>query len=131
MKVLIPFIISLLLISCTITPKVSDDTDNKRCDLATKKLELKLNTNQSMKCNSKDLAACLGLNIVSTTVTGLISGSVVLVGNTVHWIEKQGKCNDSFINTYVTKRNKPLLENNGTPLELQSAKNEKQVPSKE
>ena len=46
-------------------------------------------------------------------ITGIISSSIVIAGNTVHWIEKQGKCDDSLLNTYIIKHNKPLLDNNG------------------
>jgi len=31
----------------------------------------------------------------SFVISGVVSGSVVVVGNTIHWIERQGKCDDS------------------------------------
>ncbi|MBE9562528.1 MAG: hypothetical protein IMF12_06670, partial [Proteobacteria bacterium] len=44
----------------------------------------------------------LGLLAISVTSI-IVSGSIVVVGNTVHWIEKQGMCRDSTIHTVVTK----------------------------
>ena len=37
--------------------------------------------------------------IVSTVSLGwtVIAGSVVVVGKTVHWLEKQGSCEDSLV----------------------------------
>ena len=36
-----------------------------------------------------------GIITVSTS-TLIVSGSVVVVGNTVHWLEQQGSCDDSI-----------------------------------
>jgi hypothetical protein len=43
-------------------------------------------------CSGKDCGYLLaGLGIVAAA-SAVISGSVVVVGNTVYWLEKQGRC---------------------------------------
>jgi hypothetical protein len=37
----------------------------------------------------------VAIPVGSFVITGSVSGSVVVVGNTIHWIERQGKCDDS------------------------------------
>ncbi|RKZ91879.1 MAG: hypothetical protein DRR19_05970 [Candidatus Parabeggiatoa sp. nov. 1] len=111
-------LISFILTSCAITPKMATDIDDKRCNLITKKLELEMSEPLSLNCSLNEIVLCLGIGALFTATTGIISGSIVLVGNTIHWLEKPGKCNDSFINTYVTKHNQFLLEQNGQLVEL-------------
>ena len=43
------------------------------------------------------LACLLVYGIVIPAGTFVVSGSVVLLGNTVHWLEYQGTCEDSLI----------------------------------
>lgn len=56
---------------------------------------------------------CLALAVVYTATTGVVSGSIVLVGNAVHWLEKVGKCDDSFLNQQIFNHNQPLLDQDG------------------
>ncbi|WP_283788151.1 hypothetical protein QNI23_002830 [Bermanella sp. WJH001] len=50
---------------------------------------------------------------LSASVTIVVSGSVVIVGNTVHFLEKQGSCDDSFLNQQVLSYITPLLSEGG------------------
>jgi hypothetical protein len=68
--------------------------------------------------------ACIGIGGVMLATTGIISGSIVLAGNTIHWLEKQGKCDDGLVTTYVEDHNKPLLENNGKLIQSDSSETE-------
>ncbi len=86
--------------------------ENKpKCQLVTKKLELELSDEGttvvdgimgSVHCSSPECLLTLALSALLVPVTSIIvSGSIVIVGNTVHWIEKQGKCEDSITQTAI------------------------------
>jgi hypothetical protein len=113
MKKITLIILSLILTSCaTILPKITTDLDNNRCHLVTKKLTLDAIAHPMLGDHCHDTDECLfilGVSALYTITTSVISGSIVLVGNTVHWLEKQGKCDDSFINKYMNKHNRRLL----------------------
>ena len=120
MKIIAIIAIAFLLSSCAVVPKLAQDTDDSRCDLLTRKMELDM-VGGNANCSSNDARGtlvCLGIAGVVVATTAIISGSIVLAGNTVHWLEKQGQCDDSFVNTYLVKRNQPLLENDGELIEL-------------
>jgi len=116
MKPITFFVILYFLSSCAVVPKFTADADNSRCNLATKKMSLEVVGAKGGNCASgggKGAAVVCLTTAGIFAITGIISGSIVIAGNTVHWIEKQGKCEDSFLNTYVMKHNKPLLDNDG------------------
>lgn len=116
MKPVTFFVILYFLSSCAVVPKFTDDADNSRCNLATKKMSLDVVGAKGGNCASGggEGAAIVCLTAAGIfAITGIISGSIVIAGNTVHWIEKQGKCEDSFMNTYVTRHNQSLLDNDG------------------
>ena len=43
----------------------------------------------------------------------MIAGSVVVVGNTVHWLEKQGSCEDSLVKSSINKLYSSTLDLGG------------------
>jgi len=97
------FIISLLTISllssCVFVPKESEKqkyADN--CHMYTKQLTLSAQEIKGHLCTSDDSAeACLMVYGVILPVSSfVISGSIVLIGNTLHWLEYQGPCNDGL-----------------------------------
>lgn len=92
MKILFIIILTTVLTSCAYVPKVIHDPDNRRCDLDTKKRTLKLNAQGVY--NFHNCPDCLIAAGIYSTATAIISGSIVLIGNTVHWLEKQAKCDD-------------------------------------
>ena len=116
MKIITLITIIFLLPGCAVVPKLAQDADDSRCNLLTRKMELDTIGNGNVNCSINDGRAaliCIGFVGTIAAATTIISGSIVLAGNTVHWVEKQGKCDDSFINTYLVQHNQPLLENNG------------------
>lgn len=87
------------------------------CQLATRQFELTLSgqgsqaltymalegmLDSSNGCHSPECLLIVPLGIFAVSATSLIvSGSIVVVGNTIHWIEKQGKCQNSLTQTLV------------------------------
>ena len=101
-------VISLLtLFSCVYIPAKSEDQSN--CILHTKKLELKVkNIDGALNCSGE---SCLPVLAVVSTVslsTFIVSGSIVFVGNSFHWLEKEGTCDDGFIKIKIDEFNQFL-----------------------
>ena len=89
-------------------------TERKQeCHLVTKKLDLVLSKkgsgalmgillNPSLNCQTPECLLIFPLSAIAVSVTSLIvSGSIVVVGNTIHWIEKEGRCENSTIQTLL------------------------------
>lgn len=87
---IIPLIIFLT--SCTFVPKVVHDPDNRKCKLSTNQRTLEVTMEGAKFIH--DCPDCFLLASLYSTATAIISGSVVIIGNTIHWIEKQTKCSD-------------------------------------
>jgi len=83
------------------------------CQLVTKKLELVLSKegsgvlmamllSPSHNCNTPECLLIFPLGAIAISVTSMIvSGSIVVAGNTIHWIEKEGRCENSTIQTLL------------------------------
>jgi hypothetical protein len=100
---LLRFIISLstivLLTSCVFVPEESEKqkyADN--CNMFTKQLTLSVQEIKGNICNAEDSAeACLMVyGIILPVGSFVISGSIVLIGNTLHWLEYQGPCREGL-----------------------------------
>ena len=100
---LLRFILSLstiaLLTSCVFVPEESEKqkyADN--CHMFTKQLTLSAQEIKGHICNADDSAeACLMVyGIILPVGTFVISGSIVLIGNTLHWLEYQGPCSEGL-----------------------------------
>lgn len=116
-KITITFLILTLLQACVAYPRTTPDRDNKRCELITKKLRLATEKDAYKVAGRIDPFSAIVSAGLIYGVTVVVSGSVVLVGNTVHFLEKQGQCDDSFLNTQLLDHIKPLLEQGGTVIE--------------
>ena len=66
---------------------------NENCELITKKMTIENRGEFPQGCNDECLLIALGV----ATTSYIVSGSIAVVGHTVHWIEKQGRCEDSYI----------------------------------
>lgn len=111
--------ISILLVlstlqACVAYPEKVFHKDDERCQLKSRYYDFRVNKNGlKMLTRTNDPASALFFSGVVFSVTAVVSGSIVLIGNTVHFLEKQGKCEDSFLNQEILKHNKPLLEKEG------------------
>jgi len=124
MKSVLLIIISSILTSCAVVPKATHDADDARCNLITRKMELDTTGTGNVNCAGNDGRAvliCLGFVGTVAAASAIVSGSIVLAGNTVHWVEKQGRCDDSFLNTYIMKYNKSVPEKNNTQIKTEDS----------
>ena len=109
MKIILFFIVNFFIVNGCLYAPVIKKTESETCQLYTKKLELKnigdVN-NYPQGCTDKCVLLTLGI----TSVSFLVSGTVVIIGNTIHWIEKEGTCKDSFVRKKVINLVKNLYK---------------------
>lgn len=94
-KSLLIFSVSFVLTSCAFTPTASEHQPYYvDCGLLTKKLTLKSTELNSVdNCNDDDkFGQCLVKMGLIVPVSYIVSGSIVLVGNTIHWSEYKLSC---------------------------------------
>ena len=85
-------LISLLVQSCVVyTPSVAKKgSDSASCEVITRKLELKPTVfGGHIQCDSIE---CLTVPLAAATASFIVSGSIVVVNNTLHWAEYKGRC---------------------------------------
>ncbi|MBF0349598.1 MAG: hypothetical protein HQM11_01115 [SAR324 cluster bacterium] len=92
------------------------ESDDQKCRLVTRKMTLDLadRTNSDLavrasgeamtrsmsQCDKPECMLIIPLSMLAIPIGSLIvSGSIVAVGNTVHWIEQQGRCDESEVQT--------------------------------
>ena len=95
--------------------RIVESTKKEKCNLLTKELKVTFSEKISAKfvreiSNTKEGIALL---IVLPPVSLIVSGSISVVGNTIHWIEKQGKCEDSRVQEFLRTVNQSTLSVGG------------------
>lgn len=99
----LPFFLFVMLTACAFYPKVSERQEYaQQCELLTRKLELESQQlDMSGSCAGLDgeagLVCLAALGVVIPAGTILVSGSITLAGNTLHWLEYQGRCPSSSL----------------------------------
>ncbi len=99
----------LILSSCSVVAEREEVKSYSNCEIS----------NPSWKIKTEDLAksdackhahpACLPvLGIFVPAMTTIVSGSIYVVGNSIHWLEYQGKCDADTIEVEIKKREKDL-----------------------
>ena len=102
-------IMLVLLLSGCFSPMLLETQPD--CKLITKELKLTLSEEGTQallggmieglldpldSCHSPECFLLVPLGLLAISVTSIIvSGSIVVVGNTVHWIEREGRCYNS------------------------------------
>ncbi len=115
MKIINLVLILCFLPACAFYPTTTNNNQGSSdCDLYFKQLTLDV-ASSKIQCHGggNSAAACIVVAGVVAGGTAVVSGSIVLVGNTLHWLEKQGKCEDGFLHSKVLDHNKPLLDEEG------------------
>ncbi len=102
------FLIAFLIQGCIALPKTVPKEDQE-CLLLTKSLTIDYYTSPDMideavdemlnaltsDCHEPECLLLFAPIIAITAGSFVISGSIVVAGNTIHWIEEQGRCDDS------------------------------------
>lgn len=104
----LPLGLVFLISACAFYPQVSEQQEYaSQCELLTRWLELdseKLDVLDS--CSGIDgeagLVCLAAIGIVVPTTTLLVSGSITVAGNTLHWLEYQGRCAESSLHKHLT-----------------------------
>lgn len=101
------------LAGCAVPKTAKYQEAHKACDLVTKELELDIQLPNGpgpiLPCE-KDNCEARAMGYVSAGALALaVSGSVVLVGNTPHWLEKEGSCDDSTSHSLVNHFTEELV----------------------
>ena len=115
----------LIIGSCLVIPK-TEHSSVSNCELITKRWTLEFHridsNNECYGCDDfvRGVIECGGeveecVAILATVSIGwtVIAGSVVVVGNTVHWLEKQGSCEDSLVKSSINKLYSSTLDLGG------------------
>ena len=81
---------ALFLTGCVVYPRNIEYYDGD-CDIVAKKmiLESSAGSGAVVNCSNRE---CLAVVLGVTAASLIVAGSIVIVGNTVHWLEKQGRC---------------------------------------
>lgn len=98
-RTLISICLVVLLSGCAFSPKVSEEQPlYASCPTITKQLTLELEPYDGRICGSGfSIEECLMGVVLLPTVTFVVSGSAVLVGNTLHWLEYETRCAEGFV----------------------------------
>ena len=123
--VVLALFLSLTIGSCLVIPKM-ENTSLDNCELITKRWTLEFHridsNNECYGCDDfvRGVIECGGeveecVAILATVSLGwtVIAGSVVVVGNTAHWLEKQGTCEDSLVKSSINKLYSSTLDLGG------------------
>jgi len=111
--------ILILILLCSLTAcftvKSVEKKDEESCELVTKELEMDFNKDVSngMISGKTDPRAMLPLLVVVPPLSFIVSGSVSVVGNAIHWIEKKGRCNDTEVQSFAEKEKETVVEKGG------------------
>lgn len=96
--------------SCVFIPTLSREPPDPGCELATRELDLALIDGSDLfketfrRYDGCVNEACLAVFAAMVTLpvgSLLVSGSLVLVGNSIHWIEAQGRCDDGVVQSLL------------------------------
>jgi hypothetical protein len=99
-KILVSAFFSLALSACIYVPVVNEnDDESATCKTYTKSMSLdSVQMQASGRCQNQGCVALLAGAAAVTAGSAIISGSIVLTGNTLHWLEYQGTCSDGYLN---------------------------------
>jgi hypothetical protein len=109
------FILCILILSscCGCFVPKPRDNDPDACKLVTKQYTLDFSAETGGAIIAQSIKVCpdptcilvapLVMAAALPTCSFVVSGSIVVVGNTIHWIEGQGRCDDSATNKAIER----------------------------
>lgn len=86
-------VILCLLSSCTVSPKKVTRYD-RDCQIYTEKLVLDYDADRIVlgSCSDESCVAMFMARAFQVATETIVSGSIVIVGNTIYWLKRQGAC---------------------------------------
>jgi len=118
-------ILPLFMLSCAVVPvKKPHSLRDSACGLSTHEWNLKMLKagSYSASCNSPECILSVGLVAAAATgITAIVSGSIVVVGNIVHWVETLGGCDIEKLDKMVDEINTPLIQQGGKSIRTKQA----------
>jgi hypothetical protein len=88
---------------CAFYPQVAEHQSySENCQMITRQLTLESQVLGAPECGDS-AEACLVLYIGIPAASLVVSGSAVLAGNTLHWLEYHGRCEQGVVNTALSK----------------------------
>jgi hypothetical protein len=96
LKSILPVLPAFVLPACMVVPAIDTDTPVS-CDTHTRSMTLKTIEfdHGQVRCNDE---ACLAVILAVSAGSVVVSGSIVLTNNTIHWLEYQGTCSNGYLN---------------------------------
>lgn len=91
------FLVVFLFSGCVYYPTTDEHYHN--CTLVTKRLKIdhvEVNAIPS-SCKDEECTAVVIIYLGVPATTFVVSGSIVVMGNVLHWMEKEGTCKDGFV----------------------------------
>ncbi len=92
-------LLTAALSGCIVTPKVDVASgEDATCNTVTKHMALKAIYMRQTGCagsSVEGIALCFAAYAAIGAGSTLVSGSIVLTNNTLHWLEYQGRCSES------------------------------------
>jgi len=87
--------VSFFVSGCVFYPRTIEYYD-AQCDIKYRKLVLETEamkeTCSGPRSNDPEGHGCLALVVAMSAGSAIVSGSIVVAGNTIYWLEKEGKC---------------------------------------
>ena len=91
-RVLCSLSLAALLSACILVP-VTTEVYDAECHISSKHMDLQaLQIGRFNHCHNQECTALLVGAGATAAASAVISGSIVIVGNVVYWLEKQGRC---------------------------------------
>jgi len=78
--------------ACVVVPRTTEFYDAD-CHITTRQMRLEaVQVGVLGRCSNEGCATALVVIGATAVATAVVSGSIVVVGNVVYWLEKQGRC---------------------------------------
>jgi hypothetical protein len=118
MKLVAEILLVASVSACVVYPKAGPDHLSK-CGRVSRHLELDKIDGDASRC-VQERPSCLGALIVIGAATTIVSGSIVIIGNTIFWMEESAEC--ALGGTRQPREPDPDPSKPGGPEELSEAK---------
>ena len=111
--ILLPFYLS----GCMFYPRV-DHNQQAKCELVTKKLTIDRIDTVPVQTTARvgepeELVGLLVGFAAFSAATAIVSGSIVITGNAINWLEQEGTCDDGVIKEAINDLSDSLLSIGG------------------